>query len=125
MCLGHLPSDTKSHWHHSCWNSTCVGVLIPRLSEELQPTFTKLDVETTAQTAAHSVLRNPAEYLVCLHEGIEEPSEERIEDENWNEHRASELGCTPIVSNPSHDIGVEVTPSVQSKLGIYCDRPHV
>ena len=96
--------------------------MIAGLGEELHSGLANLQGEAGPETPAYSIFRYPAEHLVRRHQGVEEVTEEGIEDKYRNKRRTGELDCAAIVSNTSRHIRHDFANSAESKLGIHRDR---
>src|SRR5258708_3345577 len=104
------PTNANRQRDHPRGNSSRIGVVISRFSEDLKTSLAQFDVEPTAQTAAYTVARNVAEHLISLHQRVEKPSEEWIEDHDRKYYRPGELDSAPIIPEPTHNIEIDLVP---------------
>ena len=113
-----LPPDSEGGGNHAGWDSSCAGILIPRLSEESE---SAQPAEIEARALYLLGLSNRARYLPEL---IPRKRVEKwIKEKHRRERGLRELNRAAVISDAADDVRVHLTPVRNPKLGIERERP--
>ena len=116
-----LPPDSEGGGNHPGWDSSCAGILIPRLSEESE-SAQPAEIEARAQTSPLYLLglSNRARYLPEL---IPRKRVEKwIKEKHRRQRGLRELNRAAVISDAAAGVRVYLMPARNPKLGIERER---